>query len=257
MQKNYTSRFQPLSPLRRALFAVCICTLCTLSSCGVESVDQASDSGSQDGGTEDAGAIQISGTLKGSDGAALSGIIVTCMESGASAQSATDGGFELASAAIGSSASISFLIEGAGIEVTSNGVNVSQDASSVQVNIVLSADKNSANAELLTESAPLPTPPPGDPSVTPAPTAAPSTPSSGPFDADGNTTKFGIPNGFTGNVHRGKKKYIDECSACHSGLVGTDQDFSQLKRTIAGDPMNISMHDANLSDIVAYLHFKR
>jgi hypothetical protein len=89
------------------------------------------------------------------------------------------------------------------------------------------------------------------PSDTPAP--QPSRTNDGPFDTEGNTTRFGIPRGTIGNKNRGRPSWQQNCGRCH-GELGRRWEFNRLKVRIAEPPMNLRYPDSELADIVAYLN---
>jgi hypothetical protein len=94
---------------------------------------------------------------------------------------------------------------------------------------------------------------PGTVEPTNTPTSDTTQQPQGPFDSDGNTTSFGIPAGITGNSARGRSQWRARCETCH-GLRGNGYSFSRLKRVIGEPPMNLTIPDKALADIVAYLN---
>jgi len=196
--------------------------------CGVESVKQGQNSNTV--------ALTLSGLIQNASGAKLSGVAVTCLESGDSKTSDAAGSFALNLSLDETTTTISFLLESDTVNTVSNSVQI--PGSGATILITVSQDGSSALVEV-SQSTTKPTPPAG--SV---------------FDADGNTISFGIPVGLVGNVHQGKRLYVQECASCHANLAGGNESFPQLKRTIAGSPMFITLPDSTLADIVAYLQFK-
>jgi mono/diheme cytochrome c family protein len=76
------------------------------------------------------------------------------------------------------------------------------------------------------------------------------------FDANGDTTQFGIPAPLVGNQARGAAQYQQSCNICHpDGTHGLNLTFTILKAKLAGPPMNItSLSDQQLADLVAHLN---
>lgn len=95
------------------------------------------------------------------------------------------------------------------------------------------------------------------PTGTPQPTAVPnptSVPGSGSFDANGNTTKFGIPAGMVGTIATGTSLWTSNCSNCHRSDK-RNRTFSQVKASFSISAMtNIRMSDGQIAHIVAYLN---
>lgn len=93
--------------------------------------------------------------------------------------------------------------------------------------------------------------------ATPTATATP-TPC---FDSDGNTTCFGIPATFVGNIERGSALF-DTCNACHRRDDSDGQKrgrfFNQIKTAFtiipAMQPYSSLSTDQNVADITAYLN---
>jgi hypothetical protein len=106
------------------------------------------------------------------------------------------------------------------------------------------------------EATPTPLPSGGGPEipVTQTPGVERPTPiSNSPFDAQGNTSAFGIPAGLSGNITTGRRLYQQQCSSCH-GEFGSGWRFSRLKTRIAQAPMFLSIPDRDLSNIIAFLN---
>lgn len=103
---------------------------------------------------------------------------------------------------------------------------------------------------------PTPTLAPGQtPQPTPTPTRT-ATPS-GPFDANGNTSSFGIPAGYSGNIGVGDGLWNLNCKDCHTierrnssyqQLLGAVNNVSQMR----GFRSILSTQD--LADLTAYLN---
>lgn len=105
------------------------------------------------------------------------------------------------------------------------------------------------------------TSPTSPPSFTPTPISTPRptrTPAPSPiptdsFDAGGNTSSFGIPQGLTGNISQGRAIVQARCEACHVER-GSNYTFSRIKTTIEGPSMNVFLSNADLADLTAYLN---
>jgi len=103
---------------------------------------------------------------------------------------------------------------------------------------------------------PVLTPPAAGPIQTPnvlPPTPTATQVSSSPFDAQGNTSGFGIPSGLVGNITTGRRLYQQQCSSCH-GELGVGWRFGRIKTRIAQAPMFLSIPDRDLSNITAFLN---
>ena len=83
----------------------------------------------------------------------------------------------------------------------------------------------------------------------------------GEFDADGNTTGFGIPEGLVGNVFAGEDIWIANCAFCHP----TSDDhvdagpFGEIVEELAEVPemSGLNLLDQEIADLTAYLNFTR
>lgn len=110
---------------------------------------------------------------------------------------------------------------------------------------------------LASTSCGTPTPSPST-SPSQSPTATP-TPGGGGcanqyFDANGNTTQFGIPSPYIGNLGQGSSFYSLGCMGCH-GERGTNFTFSQLKTAVTGPLMHITtVSDQQYANLVAFLN---
>lgn len=214
-----------------------------LFGCGVES------GAPGEGGSSDGQQVTLEGTLKDSSGNLLAQVEISLVQSGASAITDASGAFSFGQ--IEQQGAVQFVVQGAAFSALSNQLEIAETASTLNVSLTLSSDQQSAQAALAQDGGGDSGSPsePGTPGATPTPDTIPST----GFDSSGNTKDFGIPAPYIGNVSRGRRKYAERCGACHSNLEGRGLSFSQLKRTIAASPMFITMHDASLADIVAYL----
>lgn len=121
----------------------------------------------------------------------------------------------------------------------------------------LTAYFNRASAPQNCGSVPSPTP-----TQIPANTATPAPQATLPplgcsnqfFDANGNTSSFGIPAPLLGNISAGSSYYSLACSSCH-GERGTNSSFSALKTAVTGPLMNIkSLTDQQFANLVAFLN---
>lgn len=103
-------------------------------------------------------------------------------------------------------------------------------------------------------SSPSVTPTPNrTPKPTPTPSPVPTSRPTGSFDAGGNTSSFGIPQGLTGNISQGRAILQSRCETCHTER-GTNYTFSRIKTTIEGPSMNLFLSNADLADLTAYLN---
>ncbi len=76
-----------------------------------------------------------------------------------------------------------------------------------------------------------------------------------PIDSNGNTSAFGIPTGYVGNVSLGLAQFEITCSECHGSNQGKNLSFSSLKSTVEGFPMNIrSLSLQQLADLTAFVN---
>ncbi|MCB0328305.1 MAG: cytochrome c [Bdellovibrionales bacterium] len=74
-------------------------------------------------------------------------------------------------------------------------------------------------------------------------------------DTEGNTTGFGIPTGFIGNIFEGEILYNDRCLVCHAGITkGQGLEAPRVVAAIAQFPMNITLQDQQLAHLVAFLN---
>ncbi len=207
-----------------------------LVGCGVEAVNES---------VTDTQKIQIHGALLSRQGQGIPRAEISILESGEAITTTDNGDFILEVTSLGTE--MSFIVRGEDFSAQSNVLNVPTDGSQLDVALTLSDDHSDVIAAWKSGVA--------GPTATPGPSAGPTPTQSGAFSANGDTTSFGIPGAVVGNRNRGKSKYFQQCGSCHASLVGTHENFSQLKRIIAGPPMNIHMHDASLADIVAYLRY--
>ncbi len=217
---------------------LCTVFLLFLGACGVEP-----NSGGQSGGGETPQKVLISGKISSSSGEMLPSIEVIISENGVSTFSDQNGAFSFGE--IDFVEKLTFIAQGDGFSAVSEPLALSEANSSISVKLILSADKSSLTFE---EEGNLPGP-------TSTPSATPTPNSNSSFDLEGNTTSFGIPRGAVGNIRRGKSKYFSQCSACHSRLTGTHENFASLKRITAAPPMNLRLSDSTLADLVAYLRY--
>jgi hypothetical protein len=91
----------------------------------------------------------------------------------------------------------------------------------------------------------------GDPVPLPNPTP---TPSQGSFDKNGNTTRFGIPSGFVGNISRGKTAHSEMCVGCHVERTNYTYTTINQKLNSVSAMIGINPSTQELSDITAYLN---
>ena len=92
------------------------------------------------------------------------------------------------------------------------------------------------------------------PGGTPTPRGTP-TPKPGNFDANGNTTAFGIPNGMTGNIGRGSSVWGGQCSSCH-GVEKKNRSYGQIKNSFNVVPTMKALPTTKqqMADVTAYLN---
>jgi len=76
------------------------------------------------------------------------------------------------------------------------------------------------------------------------------------FDADGNTSQFGIPAGLLGNQAAGSTEYAQKCRTCHiAAEKAVNYPFTQLKTALMGTPMFFKdLSDLYIANLVAYLN---
>jgi len=108
-----------------------------------------------------------------------------------------------------------------------------------------------------------PTPNPGttpQPGNTPAPGGTPTpnptaTPKPSNFDANGNTTAFGIPKGMTGNINKGSAVWGGQCASCH-GVEKKNRSYGQIKNSFNVVPTmrDLPTTTQQMADVTAYLN---
>lgn len=110
-----------------------------------------------------------------------------------------------------------------------------------------------------------PTPTPVPPTLTPTPSPTPTACAGGSlnFDAQGNTTAFGIPTPLVGNISLGSTQYTATCTTCHlpaNGERAGGYSFSQLKTAFSSNPfMNgtysgpVVLNDQQIANVIAYV----
>lgn len=95
------------------------------------------------------------------------------------------------------------------------------------------------------------------PAATPVgkPNPTPTVPSSGgSFDQNGNTVKFGIPSGLTGNISRGRGIWTADCGGCH-GSEKLGRTYSQIKSALnLGAMSGVKVTNQEVADLIAYLN---
>ena len=85
-------------------------------------------------------------------------------------------------------------------------------------------------------------------------TASP-TPSNSCFDANGNTSCFGIPNGIRGNKNSGSIIVNSDCSGCHNERLNrTYQQITSSIQNVSQMTRFIDLPQQDIADIVAYLN---
>ncbi|RIL09194.1 MAG: hypothetical protein DCC75_07095 [Proteobacteria bacterium] len=96
---------------------------------------------------------------------------------------------------------------------------------------------------------------------TPRPTATPPPTQQGCFDSQGNTTKFGIPSGVSGNRNRGQTSWNSprspsSCQGCHISESKRNKSFSTVSNAFNQAVMSAVARPGTqeLADIVAYLN---
>lgn len=261
-------KYQWLANSRHAFVALAMAFLSVNVGCGVSSPDQQSSS------TGSTNTVTIGGLVEHAAGDPIGGAQVTVLESGTSATTDKDGAFSLVTDTQGSSSTLAFLLEWGTVQLKSDPVAIDPNSGSLLVHFQVSNDNSTVVATADSPSAPSPTPDPGSggsPQPTPAPGTKPTpglkpTPGTkptatpkptGPFDANGNTTSFGIPSGLTGNAGRGKKTYLATCTSCHATLAGTHQNFAGMKAAMKQPPMNFDLPNSVIADLIAYTHFSK
>lgn len=245
------------------------------------------DGGSDNGGIEISGKLERSsaGTLSAAGEAdesdleeksdtAISGARITVAATREVATTDSEGRFSLFTTERGPS--ISLQIQGTDFQASYTITEIPQNTA--RINLELSYDPASnqvgagpvtfedANGAAPSSPTPNPTvnPTPGAPQPTAAPTSAPTvrptaapTPQptpAGNFDANGNTSAFGIPSGTTGNVSRGQSVWTGTCSGCH-GSEKRNLSYSGLTNALKISAMSgISLSSQQRADLVAYLN---
>lgn len=98
-----------------------------------------------------------------------------------------------------------------------------------------------------------PTPLPGN-QATPTPGRTP-TPKPGNFDANGNTSAFGIPSGLKGNINAGSNVWSAECASCHAAEK-PNRVYGQIKASIRVIPemQALRLTNQQLANVTAYLN---
>lgn len=91
-----------------------------------------------------------------------------------------------------------------------------------------------------------------DPPPTPTPEGSVN---SGPFDENGNTSRFGIPDGRVGNISRGRIAFGRTCADHHPQSQGRGLNFPQL-RAVSSLPQHTNV-DFDLVDLTAYINRHR
>ena len=88
--------------------------------------------------------------------------------------------------------------------------------------------------------------------------AATTPPPSGPFDANGNTTAYGIPSGTVGNIASGTTVWSNKCASCHPAPFGAVGAFTYpaLSSKLSSSSLmsGISLTVKDKADLTAYLN---
>ncbi len=102
------------------------------------------------------------------------------------------------------------------------------------------------------EPDPTPTPTP-EPTPEPSPSPTPN-PGTGSFDIDGNTTAFGIPMGYVGNISRGRTLQSVRCVGCHEERTGYL--YSEVEDALATVPDmdGIDITTQEVVDLIAFFN---
>lgn len=207
-----------------------------LVGCGVESVST-SDSNNPSTSVEK---ISFSGTVRYSNGSPAAQISVINATIGDSTITDSSGSYSLSPAV--ASPLYEFILENDSFSIrTTVNLDEALHGESVTLNFSILEDKSSANAEVVQTQTDNP---------------SPQTPSDGPFDKDGNTKSFGIPEGMSGNAHAGKKIYFSKCAGCHPSIVGKHSSYQTLTGWLRKTPMDsLGIKPQQTADLVAYLNF--
>ncbi|MCB0311524.1 MAG: carboxypeptidase regulatory-like domain-containing protein [Bdellovibrionales bacterium] len=220
---------------RTAFIAVCAVVPFALVNCGVDPVDQ-------EGISDASRSVLVSGTVFDSSDNPLEGVFVRSLNDGQFSITDKTGGFSFLVVRVEENRTLDFLIESPTFSVVVYGPNVSFEQ--LRIHFKINPDLNSAEIYY--------------PEMSTSPTEEEVDSGEMPdaiFDAEGNTTAFGIPKGLVGNLHAGKRKYQQECASCHLDPQGGNLNFYELRNRISEAPMFKKIHDSNLADIVAYLHY--
>lgn len=137
---------------------------------------------------------------------------------------------------------------------------VPDGALSVHATLLLERATNSAALLSVSFDGEVIPPPGAEPTVTPAPGSTPvprATPTvqTGNFDADGNTSAFGIPSGLSGNISRGRNIWGAQCLSCHT-VEKTNRTYGQIKSSLRNQPSMtfLSLSNQQIADLTAYLN---
>lgn len=208
--------------------------------------------------------LQFSGVVVGTDGLPVSEAVVTVFETGESSSTDENGEFLVDSFRHPSSAGLFFELSAFTNIVTIN--SIPKDAALVRVTV--SVDRNTLTATLIdvtfdSDGGGQPVPPSPVPGTTPTapPNGTPGTPAPTPtsrpgsFDGSGNTTRFGIPNGLTGNISRGRSVWGGTCLSCHA-REKTNKSYGDIKRALQTIPEMRAVRVSNqqVADVTAYLN---
>lgn len=75
------------------------------------------------------------------------------------------------------------------------------------------------------------------------------------FDANGNTSSFGIPMGMMGNITAGQAVWNGTCATCHGSDTKDGLNYSGLQSVLTVRAMShLNMMNQQMADLVAYLN---
>lgn len=218
--------------------------------------------GSSGSGTASLGsstpAMTYEGRVVDGSGSPVADAAVTLYETAEGSVTGDNGRFLIESGRAADSATFFFeltgfsnLVEVAAIPPTSDLVSIEftydRSAGSVQVKQIAFATRPDNYSPPSDDPIEEDTPVPNVPGVNPTPKPA-------LFDADGNTTAFGIPAGLTGNISRGKSVWNGACRSCH-GAEKTNRSYGTIKNSFKL-PVMASVHISKqqTADVTAYLN---
>jgi hypothetical protein len=217
--------------------------------------------------------LRFRGVISGSNakaGSPIAGMLVTVVATGESDSTTSDGTFDISSStfepvvelrfakgAFNESITIGEIPDNTEDVVVTLAFDEVNQALSV-VSITLIPAGNLTTTSTTTTTTTIPGTPPGSPTPRPTATPRPTEKPRGPFDADGNTSEFGIPNGLKGNISAGRRVWSRVCTDCHlSEKTGKSYGDIQRARRTVPDMRGLQVSNQQVADVVAYLNRNR